>query len=203
MKKAMNFSSIISNHAIPLALDTSIVVNLTACTFGKQIIAAVPNPIIIAQIAADELKPGTPERAFLDDLVTSNLVQLTELTDPEYLEYASLITTLDDGESATIAFSITRQIFPLIDERKGRAKATERRPTLDPGWSLDLLRHPNAVTALGSPSDTDAVYLALKEGRMRIPAAQVNNVISLIGRLRASECVSLPNYKNLFPRPIP
>lgn len=197
----MNFSSIISNHAIPIAFDTSILVNLQACTFGKQIIAALPNPIIIAQIAADELKIGTPEREFLDDLVTSHLVQLTELTDAEYLKYESLITTLDDGESATIAFSIARQIFPFIDERKGRAKAIACHAVLDPGWSLDILRHPNAVTALGSPTDTHAVYLALKEGRMRIPEARVNDVISLIGRQRASECVSLPNYKRLFPKP--
>ncbi|MBL0185190.1 MAG: DNA-binding protein [Candidatus Obscuribacter sp.] len=196
----MNFSRIINNQALPLAFDTSIIVNLQACTFGKQIIAAVPNPIIIAQIAADELKPGTIERAFLDDLISSNLVQLSELTDPEYLEYESLLTTLDDGESATIALSITRQFFPFIDERKGRAKATEGQSTLDPGWSLDLLRHPNAVAVLGSPSDADAVYLALKEGRMRIPEARVNDVISLIGMQRASECVSLPNYKKLFPK---
>ncbi|MBU6453407.1 MAG: DNA-binding protein [Cyanobacteria bacterium REEB67] len=196
----MNFSSIISNHALPLVFDTSIVVNLQACTFGKQIVAAVPNPIIIAQIAADELKQGTIERAFLDDLLTSNLVQLSELADPEYREYESLITTLDDGESATIALSISRQFFPFIDERKGRTKATERQAMLDPGWSLDLLRHPNAVEALGSPSDADAVYLALKEGRMRIPEARVNDVISLIGTQRASGCVSLPNYKKLFPK---
>lgn len=196
----MNFSSIISNQALSVAFDTSIIVNLQACTFGKQIIAAVPNPIVIAQITADELKPGTVERVFLDDLVTSNLVQLSELTDPEYLEYESLITTLDDGESATIALSITRQIFPFIDERKGRAKAAERQAMLDPGWSLDLLRHPNVVAALVSPSDEDAVYLALKEGRMRIPEARVNDVISLIGTQRASECVSLPNYKKLFPK---
>lgn len=200
MKKAMNFSSIISNQALPLAFDTSIIVNLQACTFGKQIIAAVPNPIVIAQIVADELKPGTSERAFLDDLVTSNLVQLSELTDPEYLEYESLITTLDDGESATIALSIIRQFFPFIDERKGRAKATERQAMIDPGWSLDLLRHPNVVAVLGSPSGEDAVYLALKEGRMRIPESRVSDVISLIGTQRASECVSLPNYKKLFPK---
>jgi predicted nucleic acid-binding protein len=196
----MNFSSIISNQARPVAFDTSIIVNLQACTFGKQIVAAVPNPIIIAKIAADELKPGTVERAFLDDLVISNLVQLSELTDPEYLEFESLISTLDDGESATIALSITRQFYPFIDERKGRAKATERQSSLEPGWSLDLLRHPNVVAALGSPSDADAVYLALKEGRMRIPDARVSDVISLIGRQRASECVSLPNYKKLFPK---
>lgn len=196
----MNFSSIISNQALPLAFDTSIIVNLQACTFGKQIIAAVSNPIIITQIAADELKPGSNDRAFLDDLVASNLVQLSELTDPEYLIYESLIATLDDGESATIALSITRQIFPFIDERKGRAKATEHHALLDPGWSLDLLRHPNVVAALGSPNDADVVYLALKEGRMRIPEARVNDIISLIGTQRASECVSLPNYKKLFPK---
>tara|TARA_Y100001978_G_C23653157_1_gene414554 strand:- start:765 stop:1364 length:600 start_codon:yes stop_codon:yes gene_type:complete len=199
----MNFQSILNSHSLAFAVDTSVVVNLCACTFGKQILAAVPNPIVMPQIAADELKPGSAERSFLDDLVASNLLQLIELTDQEFLVYETLITTLDDGESATIAISTTRQFFPFIDDKKGRTRATAVQPSLDPGWSLDLLRHPHAVNNLGSLAEADAVYLALKDGRMRIPETSVNEVITLIGMSRASECLSLPDYKKLFPKPTP
>lgn len=98
--------------------------------------AAIPNKKLVAQIAVDELSTGTDVRDFLDDSVK---VELTELTNPEFELYEKLITTLDDGESANIAIAITRQIFPSIDEKKGRARAMEHEVNLEPGWSLDLL----------------------------------------------------------------
>lgn len=199
----MDFSSIISNRALSCAVDTSIIYNLQACSLGKQILTVVQNPIVMAQIAADELKPGTQERIFLDDLVASKIIELTELTDPEYLIYEKLLHILDDGESATIAVSVTRQLFPFIDEKKGRAQATALKTTLDPGWSLDLLTHPQVVSSLGSPRDADIVYLALRDGRMRIPEQRLAEVLALIGMTRAVDCKSLPGYKTLFPKPIP
>ena len=194
----MNFSSLVSSPLIQLVVDTSVLVNLHACTFGKQILAALPNKKLVTQIAVEELSPGTDERGFLDDLVKANLIELALLTDPEYELYEKLITTLDDGESATIALAITRQVFPFIDERKGRARACSIQPSLEPGWSLDLFRHPEVLVQLGSPLDTDALFLALKEGRMRIPEDRTDEVISLIGTQRAVECVCLPGYKKRF-----
>jgi predicted nucleic acid-binding protein len=197
----MNFSSILTDPDLPLAIDTSVVVNLHACTFGVQIMAAIPNRIILPQIAADELKAGTSERDFVDNLVNQKMLELSELTDDEYELYENLISSLDDGESATLAIAITRKLFPTIDEKKGRTRAIALVPALEPGWSLDLLRHPQVLSKLGSPSDVEALYLALREGRMRIPDERAEEVIALIGKERAAECLCLPDYKLRFGSP--
>jgi len=194
----MNFLSLLDNPELVCVIDTSVIVNLHACGDGKQVLTSLPHSVLMAQIAAEELKPGTDERAFLDDLISSDLIEITNLTDLEFELFEKLISTLDDGESATISIAINRQIYPFIDERKGRARASTLQPSLDPGWSLELLRHPKVVLDLGHPRATDVVYLALKEGRMRIPAERADEVINLIGEERARECLCLPKYKSRF-----
>ncbi len=69
----------------------------------------------------------------------------------------------------------------------------------EPGWSLDLLRHPSVVQSLGERLTADIVYLALRHGRMRIPAECTDEILALIGE-RALECSCLPNFRN-FTRP--
>jgi len=197
----MNFSSIVANPAIPLVIDTSVIINLNACSFGEKILQAVPNKIIVAQIAADELELGQSDNLFLQYLVTSDLVELSELTDDEFEIYGDLVGNLGDGESATIAIAVKRQVFPFIDDRKGRERAVKLQSNLDPAWSLNLLRHPEVLIELGSPADVDAVYFALLHGRMRIPDDATEDVNQLIGEKRARDCVSLPKYLNRFPKP--
>ncbi len=195
----MNFSSIIANPLLPLVLDTSVIVNLSACSFGEQILRVVPNKVVVAKIAADELVVGKSESLFLESLVSNALVELTELTDDEFNTFGNLVGNLGDGESATIAIAINRQIFPIIDDRKGREHAANLQRDLEPAWSLDLFRHPHVTSHLGSPADVDAIYLALINGRMRIPNHATEEVIQLIGEERAKACVSLPKYKKRFP----
>lgn len=67
----------------------------------------------------------------------------------------------------------------------------------EPGWSLDLLRHPGVLQSLDEFQASDAVYLALRHGRMRIPAQYGDYVVRLIGRGRALECSCLPDFKSL------
>lgn len=196
----MNFSNIIANPQLPLVIDTSVIVNLNACSFGEQILRAVPNKVIVSQIVADELELDQSDDLFLRHLVTSELVELSELTDDEFEIYKDLVGNLGDGESATIAIAVNRQIFPFIDDRKGREQAIRLQTNLDPAWSLNLLRHPEVLLHLGSPADVDAVYFALLYGRMRIPDAFTEDVIQLIGEERAKNCVSLPKYSKRFPK---
>lgn len=194
----MNFSSVIADPQLPLVIDTSVVVNLNACSFGVQILEAIPNRVIVAHIAAEELRAETSDQIFLENVVRSQLVELSHLTDDELKIYEKLVGKLGDGESATIAIAVTRKIFPFIDDRKGRERACELQSALEPGWSLDLLRHPEVLVQLGSPSDVDAVYLALFGGRMRIPDPRTEEVIRLIGEDRARQCISLPGYTKRF-----
>ena len=104
-------------------------------------------------------------------------------------------SSLDDGEAATIAIAITRNLYCLIDEKKGRACAMVSMCRKDLAWSLDLLRHPKVVSTLGSVQAVDALYMALRDGRMRIHEDHCDHVVNIIGPKRALDCRSLPGYK--------
>ena len=54
------------------------------------------------------------------------------------------------------------------------------------------------LQVLGEADATNALYLALRDGRMRIPPDSVGGVIAIIGIERARECKSLPDYGNRF-----
>jgi predicted nucleic acid-binding protein len=197
-------SSLVSNHQ-PLVIDTSVIINLYASSFGGQILLAIPNGIIVPQVVADELTHETSQKnggyQFLQTLVTQKHVQLSEMDDEEYEIFGELISvapTLDDGEAATIAIASRRNLIPIIDEKKGRSRALPFLGSGLPGWSLDLLRHPAVIAKLGNASALDALYYALNRGRMRIPPDSTEQVIAIIGMERSLKCPCLPGYSERF-----
>lgn len=199
----MTYSSYLAYDPRPLVLDTSVLVNLHACTYGERVLMAIPNEIIIPQIVANELEHETSrsngEHSFLQGLVASGKVTLADMTDEEYELFAELTAgspSLDDGEAATIAIAVQRRHLAVIDERKGRACATTLLD-IEPGWSLDLLRHPSVLNEMGVNCALDALYLALRDGRMRVPSAYREDVLNWIGIERAIDCSSLPNFKDI------
>ena len=189
----------------PLVLDTSVLINLHACKYGERILRAIPNDILVPEFVAGELEHETSRRngeySFLHALVAGGIVTLANLTDAEYeifLELTSTSPSLDDGEAATIAVAASRYVLPVIDERKGRTRAGIVMKTRVPGWSLDLFRHPTTIAALSDQSALEALYLALRDGRMRIPSESAGSVIALIGVERALDCTCLPGYRERF-----
>ena len=198
----MTFSSSLTDDRRPLVLDTSVLINLHACTYGERILRAVPNDILVPRIVASELEHETSRRngehSFLHGLVESGEVALADLTEEEYPQFSALTSgspSLDDGEAATIAIAATRRLRCLIDEKKGRARATLSMDQIEPAWSLDLLRHPQVIAALGPVQALEALYLALRDGRMRIHEDHCGHVVNIIGPNRALDCRSLPSYK--------
>jgi hypothetical protein len=51
---------------------------------------------------------------------------------------------------------------------------------------------------LGEADQTEAIYLALREGRMRIPQELGGAIVALIGMGRALHCSCLPSYKAMI-----
>jgi predicted nucleic acid-binding protein len=201
----MTFSNSLADDTRPLVLDTSVLINLHACTYGESILTAIPNDIIVPRIVAGELAHETSrrngERSFLHGLVQRGAVVLTGMTDAENDIFADLTSgspSLDDGEAATIAIAAVRQLVPIMDERKGRARAATLMKGQESGWTLDLLRHPLVTSALGNDASINALYLALREGRMRISATSAEGVIAAIGAHRAMDCTCLPGYRERF-----
>jgi len=201
----MTFSSYLADNETPLVLDTSVLINLHACTYGERILTALPHEIIVPEVVAKELEHETSktngEHGFLHNLADSGKVHITAMTEAETEIFAKLITgspSLDDGEAATIAIATARNLLPVIDEKKGRAKAANLQPHRLPGWSLDLLRHQSVLHHLSDEDAIDALYLALRIGRMRIPEECCDEVVRLIGVERAKECICLPGYRRKF-----
>lgn len=201
----MSCSSSLIDFANPLVLDTSVLINLHACKYGERILAAIPNDIVVPEIVAGELEHETSRRngenTFLHRLVAGGIVTLTELTDVEseiFHELTSASPSLDDGEAATIAVAASRYLLPVIDERKGRTRASILMKARAPGWSLDLFRHPTAIADLGDQPAVEALYHALRDGRMRIPSESADSVIALIGLERSRSCTCLPGYRERF-----
>lgn len=198
----MSYSSFSIDVVDPLVLDTSVLINLHACKYGERILTAIPNDILVSEIAAGELEHETSRRngeySFLHALIAAGIVTLAHLTDAEYEIFRELTSTspsLDDGEAATIAVAAIRNCLPILDERKGRLRALAHCGGRSASWSLDVFRHPQVVKILGVADSTDALYLALRDGRMRIDESHCSHVVGLIGVQRALECNSLPGYK--------
>lgn len=201
----MSLSSSRIDASDPLVLDTSVLINLHACSYGERILRAIPNDIVVPEIVAGELAHETSHRngghSFLHDLVADGIVTLASLIGSEYEIFQELISispSLDDGEAATIAIAATRGFLPLIDDRRGRARAHGLMKARAPGWSLDIFRHPTTITILGNQAAVEALYLALRDGRMRIPQESANDIITLIGMERSRDCTCLPGYRTRF-----
>lgn len=188
-----------------LVIDTSTVINLHASAHGNAILAALPAKVIIPAVVALELEKetsrSTGERDFVNGLASSGLITIAAMSDEEtdtFVELTSISPSLDDGEAATIAIAVSRNLIPVLDERKGRKRAAGI-PMLEvPWWSLDLFLHRTVLDALGDGRAKEALYLALAKGRMRIPSDQVDTIVYLIGIDRARECTCLPNYRSRF-----
>ncbi len=201
----MTYSNSLTDDFRPLVLDTSVLINLNACAYGERVLTAIPNGIIVPQVVATELEHETSRknggREFLHSMIAGGKVTLGEMTDEENALFANLTSgspSLHDGEAATIAIGAKRQLLPLIDDKKGRAQAIHILCGKEPGWSLDLFRHTLVTSALGETAAIEALYLALRDGRMRVPVESTSYILDLLGNERARDCTCLPDYRKIF-----
>jgi len=139
------------------------------------------------------------ENGFIQRLISENVVRVVQMDDAAARIFETMIRSpgsLDDGEAATIAVAVSQGFLPVVDERKGRARAQDLMNGQAPAWSLDLLVHPAVQIELVGDGYIEAVYLALREGRMRIDDDRCEAVVRLIGFERAVACNSLPGFKS-------
>ena len=198
----MTCLSSLSDTLTPFVPDTSVLINLHACSFGEQVLRAIPNDIVLPETVVAELNHETShangENGFIQRLILENVVKVVQMNDAAARLFETMIRSpgsLDDGEAATIAVAVSQGFRPVVDERKGRARAQDLMNGQAPAWSLDLLVHPAVKSALVGDGYVEAVYLALREGRMRIDEERCEAVVQLIGIERAIKCSSLPGFK--------
>jgi predicted nucleic acid-binding protein len=142
-------------------------------------------------------RSGRRDADLLNGLLADRLFELVQLDVAAMAHFEQLvigpaIATLDDGEAATIAYSITAGATAAIDERKATAMCSQRFPALSLCSTVDILARPDVQNSLGKDELSAAVFRALIHGRMRVLPHNVQWVVDLIGPDRASACTSLP-----------
>ncbi len=184
-----------------LVVDTSTVINLNATGCAERILQALPAKVIVVDVILGELDEGRPhgrpDADMLRELVTSGIIDVVALDDEgaehfEKLVVGPAVSTLDDGEAATIAYAATNKGIAVIDERKGVRICAEMYPKLQICNTVDLLALPEVSHILGEDALAEAVFQALVRGRMSVLPRDVEWVVGLIGSDKAAACTSLP-----------
>lgn len=197
----MTLLSFPSDRSVSLVADASVVINLNATGRAAEIITALPHALVVTDNAFEELKGGRRnghrDADLLQALIEQGVVQLATLGASGLPIYESLIEgstarTLDDGEAATIACAYERGGLAVIDERKARSICTANFPELGIATTVDLLFQETVVRTIGGDGHLNAVFLALRDARMRVIPEQIREVLSLLGEERAAICRSLP-----------
>lgn len=186
-----------------LVADTGVAINLNASGSAAEILYALPYKIAIVDVIQKELKTGRErgrrDAEFTSSLVAANHLELVSLGDDGWTHFERLVAgaaaeTLDDGEAATIAYAIEHNGVAVIDEDKATKICAFRHPSLLIASSLDLFGHPMVCEALGPKRLAEAVFLALRDARMRVRPRHHEWVLDLIGVERAALCPSLPRF---------
>ena len=197
----MEYRSCLTDSALSVVADTSVVINLNATGYSAAILDALPNRLLVVEEVSFELevdsRTGRSDAEALSALVAQGNVELVRLGDAGTLHFISLVSgpanqTLDDGEAATIAYALEHCAIALIDERKAIRICAERFGALSTGCTVDIFAQDDVQRILTRDTLADAVFNALYQGRMRVPAHYVGWVVNLIGKDRAAQCRSLP-----------
>jgi len=189
-----------------IVADASAVINLVASGAVREVARVLSAPIRVVRAVALELESGRSRWTTSDhlaDLVAAGTVEIVDLNDEasehfEALVVGTAVETLDDGEAATIAYALINSLEVLIDERKAWRICAERYSALTITTTVDLLLDPAIEATLGPDRVVDALFNALRSGRMRVPKPHLARVVSLLGAERAAICSSLPlHMRNL------
>lgn len=193
-------TSLIKSETI--ATDASTVINLNATGCVRDIVRALGSKFVVVDIVQAELdagrRSGRRDADLLNELLANGLFELVQLDAAAMVHFENLVigpavATLDDGEAATIAYSITGGATAAIDERKATAICAKRFVGLSVCSTVDILARPDVQNSLGKEELSVAVFRALKHGRLRVLPHNVQWVVDLIGPEQASACTSLPN----------
>jgi len=195
-----------TDPSTPVVADASAVINLIATGCAPTIISALPNQLVVADVIPAELESGRrrgrKDSDELSKLVAGGFVEIVHLGNAAVKYFEELVigpaaATLDDGEAATIAYALENAGAVLIDERKATRMCAEHFPELCVVCTVDILIHPEVQSRLGTETLADAVFNALRDGRMRVFPHHLERVLKLIGHQRAALCQSLPRSARL------
>lgn len=199
----MTFSSCLTDQNEAIVLDASVIINLLATGHASEILQALSVPLFVTGNVVREIEQGVangrPETALLAGLITSNYLQLQELSGQSAAYFFSLVSgntsdSLGDGEAATLALAHCNGWSAAIDEKKATRIAGERLGSVKLVTTVDILAHEPVRTSLGGAALAGAVVQALQVARMQVWPRQLEWVAQLIGDDNLARCACLKKY---------
>jgi predicted nucleic acid-binding protein len=186
---------------IPLVIDSSVAISLTGTGLAKEILEAIPNPILVERTVKWELSNGRSNGRrnidILEKLIAANIISVVSMSEESASLFETLVIgrtadTLDDGEAATVSHAVDQCAIAVIDERKAIRICSDRFPELQLASTVDLLSHPQVGVKLGTERVHLALDRALRETRMRVLPHNQAWVLQIIGENSAASYPSLP-----------
>ena len=187
------------DRAVPVALDTSAVINLNATGHAPAILRALAREIIVVDEVAYDLSKGIAtgrrDAEHLEQLVAAGLIRRAALGEPgkaffEWLSIGAGDDTLDDGEAATIALAAELGCAAMVDESKGRRLCKSRHSSVPLVGSIEIFTQADVRRELGDRLG-EALYGALTVARMHVLSDHHAWVLEVLGPERAALCTSL------------
>jgi predicted nucleic acid-binding protein len=129
--------SCLNDPSAKLVFDASTVINLNATGCAAKVLRALSHPVILTDVVLGELqqdsRSGRRDGDLIAELIAAGLVRIENIADLSQSLFEDLVIghgpdTLDDGEAATVAFGVERNVIPVLDERKARRICAERFP---------------------------------------------------------------------------
>ncbi len=179
----------------PLFLDASVVINLVASNYMEGILLALQRPILITENVCAEFKrhprDGSSSEQVIETLKNRRRVQIAKMSNSQFELFLQLTgypppDDLGDGEAATLACA-NGSGSAVIDDKKAIRIALRDFPGQPVYSTLDILCAEQVLRGLGNGVVEQAVYDAIRIGRMRVPDPWKNWLCGLLGKARASE----------------
>lgn len=169
----------------PFVVDHGVLLSLNATGCAARILGPLHRPVIIPRTVHE----GFGQRHnfdWLPEMLATGRAVIADLGPQGLLHFETLVigpavTTLDDGEAATIASALEARAIAVIDEPKAIALCAERFPGLTTASTVDLLRQDAVEGALGNDGIRQAALRALKTARMRVPNRHKEWALTLFG----------------------
>ena len=162
-----------------LVFDTNVWINLLATEALDEVLDALAVPCLTPEqvIAETTRHPVTRIALSPDDHPLRGLgsrIEILTLKGAEVRLFLDIVAApapdgLGDGEAAVIAAAATRGLDVALDDRKARRIIRERFPPMRAFWTVDLLRAPSVVRALGIRRAAECFERAERFGRMHVP----------------------------------
>ena len=162
-----------------LVLDTSVWINLLATEAIEPILAALGVPCHAPeQVVAEIRRHPVTGVTFVGNRHplrrSTSLISIVSLEGEEldlFFETVGRpgVDGLGDGEAAAIAIAVSRGLGLVIDDRKARRILRQYFSQVQTYWTVDLLRAPQVLAAVGRQQAEDYFARAQRFGRMHVP----------------------------------